>query len=245
MVRLAKCTSPMATPALQLRTMFILDDRGRITSTREPGGGRGPLFCVIRGVDTCAWAARADLPENVTDELESIARLEPPTTNFRDPPIGAADYLSILADRVEPECDASAKRSRSDGPAFAFPAGLVQPADVVVIEHEALLAHHFAGWVPGEIAAGRSPVLAIVEGGLPVSVCFCARKSSVAAEAGVDTAHAWRGRGFGSRVVTAWALAVQASGRIPLYSTAWTNSASCAVAHKLGLTTYASDWSLY
>jgi hypothetical protein len=168
----------MTTPSLQLRTMFVLDDDGRILSTREPGGSRGPLFCLVRGRDACA---------------KSIAR----------------------------------------------------PSGVSVIEDEALLAHGFGGFLPGEIAAGRSPVMAILEGGRPVSVCYCARASSVAAEAGVDTAEAWRGRGFGPRVVAAWALAVQASGRIPLYSTAWTNGASLAVARKLGLSTYASDWSLY
>lgn len=235
----------MTTPALQLQTLFALDDAGQITSTREPGGSRGPLFCLIRGVDTCAWAFRADLPKKVADELELLARFERPTSNFQDPPMRAADYLSILADRIARECDVVEKRLRSDGPALAFPPALVQPTDVVVIDDEEVLAHNFSGWEPGEIAAGRSPVLAVVEGGFPVSIAFCARTSSVAAEAGVDTSHAWRGRGFGPRVVAAWAIAVQASGRIPLYSTAWTNSASLSIARKLGLTTYASDWSLY
>ncbi len=114
----------------------------------------------------------------------------------------------------------------------------------MVVEDERLLERHFRGWVPGEIAAGRSPVLAIVEAGYPVSVCFCARRSEVAAEAGLETAEAFRGRGFGSRVTAAWALAVRATGRVPLYSTSWTNEASLAVARKLGLAAYASTWSL-
>jgi predicted GNAT family acetyltransferase len=95
--------------------------------------------------------------------------------------------------------------------------------------------------VAGEIEAGRSPVLAVVEAGHAVSVCFCARRSDVAAEAGLQTAEAFRGRGFGTRVTAAWALAIRASGRIPLYSTSWTNGASLAVARKLGLVAYASD----
>jgi len=53
--------------------------------------------------------------------------------------------------------------------------------------------------------------------------CFCARRSDAAAEAGLETAEAFRGRGFGPRVTAAWAWAIRATGRIPLYSTAWTN----------------------
>ncbi len=235
----------MSTPALQLQTLFALDDEQRITSTREPGGTRGPLFCLVRGVDTCAWAVRADLPKQIAEELQDLARLEPPASNFQDAPMRAADFLAVLAGRTGPECDIATKCSRSDGPAFVFPLSLVQPPGVVAIQDEALLAHNFGGWVPGEIAAGRSPVLAIIESGRPVSICFSARKSAIAAEAGVETADASRGRGFGPRVVAAWALAMQASGRVPLYSTSWTNSASLAIARKLGLMTYASDWSLY
>lgn len=120
----------------------------------------------------------------------------------------------------------------------------MRPTDIVVVEDERLLERNFSGWVPGEIAAGCAPVLAIIEDGYPVSVCFCARRSDSAAEAGVDTAQAFRGRGFAPRVTAAWALAIRATGRVPLYSTAWTNGASLAVARKLGLTAYASTWSL-
>src|SRR6188768_1688642 len=235
----------MTTPALQLQTMFTLDDGQRIISTREPGASRGPLFCMIRGVDACAWAIRADVDRQVAEELESLARLEPPTSNFRAAPRYAPDFLLLLRDRTAPSCDIVGKRTHSDGPAFVFPDSLAQSADLVVVQDEALLAQHFSGWTLGEIAAGRSPVLAIVEDGRPVSIAFCARSSAVAAEAGVETAPAYRGRGFGLRVVTAWALAVRASGRIPLYSTSWANGSSLSIARKLGLTAYASDWSVY
>jgi predicted GNAT family acetyltransferase len=121
---------------------------------------------------------------------------------------------------------------------------LVQPDDVVFIEDERLLNHTFPGWVPGEIASGRGPVAAINSNGYPVSVCFCARSSEEAAEAGVATAEEFRGRGFAQRVTAAWALSIRADGRIPLYSTSWNNAASRRVARKLNLRTYASGWSL-
>ena len=81
-----------------------------------------------------------------------------------------------------------------------------------------------------------------MDSGYPVSVCFCAtRHSAPALEAGVETAAAFRGRGLAPRVTAAWARAIRASGKIPVYSTDWTNTSSLAVARKLGLIQYASD----
>ena len=129
------------------------------------------------------------------------------------------------------------------GPAFTFPEKIEQPRRTVLIDEIQLLDHHFSGWKAGEIPE-RMPIVAVVEEGYPVSVCFCARRSNVAAEAGLETAVAFRGRGLGSRVAAAWALAIRASGSVPLYSTSWSNHASRAVARKLGLVAYASNWNI-
>jgi len=231
----------MNTADLHLRTCLVLDEAGRIVSTREPQATRVPLFALVRSATACAWAVRADVPVDVAGELDRLARDEPPVSDLRDAPAFADRYVALLKDRIAPP---ATKTQQSDGPAFAFPELLSQPARIVVVSDERLLDRHFRGWVPGEIAAGRSPVMTIVEGGFPVSICFCARLSEVAAEAGLDTAEAYRGRGYGSRVTAAWALAIRASGRIPLYSTSWTNHASLAVARKLGLAAYACSWGL-
>src|SRR5207247_7480481 len=115
---------------------------------------------------------------------------------------------------------------------------------VVAITEFSQLERHFRGWTPDELP-GRAPILGIVEDGHAVSICFCARRSSVAAEAGLDTAANFRGRGFGAQVAAAWARAIRDSGRLPLYSTSWSNAASLAVARKLKLRACASDWNLY
>jgi predicted GNAT family acetyltransferase len=75
-------------------------------------------------------------------------------------------------------------------------------------------------------------------------VAFSARWGSQAAEAGVDTAESFRGQGYAPRVVAAWAEAVLALGRLPLYSTSWDNDASRAVTRKLDLRLYAAEWAL-
>ena len=234
----------MSTPELHLKTAFILNDQGRITSTREPGANRGPLFSLVRSASSCAWAVRVDLPNDLANELDRLAQEEPPAVDLRDPPVHADRYMSLVAGQIGSGHETVVKMRQFSGPTFTFPDALAQPTDVVVVEEERLLERHFRGWVAGEIAAGRAPVLALVEAGYPVSVCFCARRSDTAAEAGLETAEAFRGRGFGPRVTAAWALAIRATGRVPLYSTAWTNDASLSVALKLGLVAYASTWGL-
>ena len=232
----------MSTPDLHLNTCFVLNDSGRIVSTREPQATRGPLFVLVRGLSSCVWGVRADVPDSVAVELDRVARDESPATDFRYAPVHAERYISLLRDRIQ-QLD-EAKIKESDGPAFEFPDSLVAPGDVIAIDDERLLEPNFRGWVPGEIQAGCSPLLAIVQDSRPVSICFCARRSEVAAEAGVETVETYRGRGHATRVTSAWALAVRTTGRIPLYSTSWTNHASLAVARKLNLRTYASSWSL-
>lgn len=224
---------PLTLLDLELNTAFILDDHGRIVSTREPQASRGPLFMLIRTATRCAWAVRAGLPLDVTAEIDRLAREEPPAPDLDAAPTHADRYQALLDDRIG-----------LGGYTFAFPEVLPRVTDVVLIEDERLLQHHFRGWEIGEIAAGRAPVFAVVENGYPVSLCFCARQSEAAAAAGLATAERFRGRGFAQRVTAAWASAIRASGRVALYSTASTNHASRSVTRKLNLTPYASTWSI-
>jgi RimJ/RimL family protein N-acetyltransferase len=221
-----------AYPQLQLETLFILDERGRIRSTREPRPAAGPAFMLIRGRTEVAWAVHADLPEGVAAEVIGLARREPPLSAWDQPPVHAERYQALVGERVD------------GGPAYRFPASLVGSGQLTSIHDEAMLQKHFTGWAVGEIEAGAGPMMGIVVDGYPVSVCFCARRSDVAAEAGVETAPAFRGRGFAPRAVSAWAAAVRISGRVPLYSTSWTNSSSQRVAVKLGLERYATTFSI-
>lgn len=222
-----------ATPELQLRTLFVLDERGRIVSTREPNPARspGPLFMLVRSASSCVWAVRADVAPEAAGELDRLARDEPPIKDLHDEPRHAERYISLCRGQI------------FSGPAFAFPAKAARPDDVEIVTQLSKLKHNFRGWVATEIPE-RSPIFAVIDGGCPVSICFCARNTETAAEAGVETSQTFRGRGFAPRVTAAWAFAIRTSQRIPLYSTSWNNTASLAVARKLGLVPYASDWSI-
>jgi hypothetical protein len=215
--------------------MFVLDGRGRIAPSPEPNVPPGPLFALIRGASSCAWAMRADVPDKVAAEVARLAREEHPIEDLQDPhaaPSHADTYLALLGGQI------------NSGPAFTFPDRIPHSTDVTLIDKLELLERNFRGWKADEIP-WCSPIVSVMDGGYPVSVCFCAtRNSKPAVEAGLETAPAFRGRGFAPRVTAAWAAAIRASGRIPLYSTSWTNSASRAVARKLGLIEYAVDWTI-
>jgi GNAT superfamily N-acetyltransferase len=234
----------VASPALQLRTLYLLDDRGRIRGTREPGAGPGPHFALIRGQSDCVWATRVDVPEHDHTEFVALVSTEPPLTDFHQPPVHAERYRELV--RGAASVVSAPSLTEFHGAAFAFPSDLALPCDedTSLVDDEARLHHHFTGWQPGEIALGRAPVVALMRAGHPVSIAFCARRSTVAAEAGVETAPAFRGQGFATRVVAEWARRVRAEGLLPLYSAAWNNAASLAVARKLGLVMYANDWNV-
>jgi len=221
----------MVTLTSILRTRYALDEHGRMRSTREPEPAPAPLFTLLRSASSCAWAVRADVPREPAAELDRLAGEEPPIQDPLAGPLHADRYLSLVGGGI------------GSGPTFTFPARIEAAADVTCVDSLQMLERHFRGWTAAEIP-GRSPILAVMDGGYPISVCFCARLSETAAEAAVETAAAFRGRGFAARVTAAWAVAIRASGRTPLYSTSWTNAPSRGVARKLGLVHYCSDWGL-
>jgi len=226
----------VATPELHLATAFVFDGERRITTTREPNPSLAVRFVLARGASSVAWAVRTDVKPEIANELDELAASEPVHAGeWQTAPVHAARYEELLAmDFAEVD----------SGPLFEFPAEIAAPDHIVEVRSERELATSFHGWVHGEISEGRAPVMAIVDDGAPVSICFCARRSSTAAEAGVDTGERYRGKGYAARVTAAWALALRARRMTPLYSTSWTNEASLAVARKLGLVTYGTTWTM-
>lgn len=220
----------MTTPELHLETLFRIDRRGRITGTREPDSRRGPVFKLVRGRAHCAWAVRADTPDRVADALHDLAAEEQPVEEGRLPPLHADRYRAMAGDAAD------------SGPAFAFPDAIPEVDGIVFLESVERLLRYFPKWNRAEMA-GRAPIAAVERDGHAVSVCCCARRSDHAAEAGLETAPGFRRAGLGAQVTAAWATAVRASGRVPLYSTSWTNTASLGVAARLKLVAYANAWS--
>src|SRR5207244_3417630 len=152
----------------------------------------GPAFSLIRTATDCSWAIRADVPNNVAEQLALLAQEERPTSDLRVAPMNADRYLSLLPDVV------------TSGPAFAFPEFIPPFSDVAAVEDVRLLQSSLRGWLDDELS-GRTPVMAVIRNGRAICVCFCARRSHAAAQAGVETATAFRGQGLALHVTAAWA----------------------------------------
>jgi RimJ/RimL family protein N-acetyltransferase len=168
-------------------------------------------------------------------ELKGILAEDPASSDFEQPLVTRQRLMSVLTKDAPIECT-------WEGPAWRFPDSMSRQADIVAITQA--IAH----LVPTDFAMladeiqERQPFFGIVRDNRAVSICYSARNSDLAAEAGVDTLEAYRGRGFAVAVTASWADAVRRDGREPLYSTSWENAASRRVADKLGLILYGADF---
>ncbi|MEA2525840.1 MAG: hypothetical protein QOG89_3806 [Thermomicrobiales bacterium] len=229
--------SDLALMELQIAALFCHDAAGRILTTNEPDPIRAPRLFVGRTSAGNLWRFREDLPSDLVRELEALLAREPVATDLRQPLVSFAalhEALSAHAPVV----------STWQGPAWRFPDAIARPPDVIAIRppERELVREHYP-FLASQLEH-LQPCLAVVRDGTAVSVCFSSRNTVAAAEAGVDTVEAFRGRGYATAVTAAWALAVRESGRIPLYSTDWDNLASQRVARRLGLVLYGADCSI-
>ncbi|WP_394828147.1 hypothetical protein [Pendulispora albinea] len=225
---------------LHVEALFTHDSKERLLSTNEIGPVAAPRFYLARTTTGHLWRVRHDVPDTIARSLVELAASEPASSDLSAAPRHLDAYRELL-ESLHPVDEVSA------GPAFFFPDEVERPENVVTIDPtNAHLLHPF-GFSPYELAVGLEsgrPFTAIVEDGVARSMCHCARFTDRAAEAGVRTLADFQGRGYAPAVVAAWALAVRAVGRIPLYSTSWSNLRSRAVARRLGLVTYGAEWSL-
>ena len=201
------------------------------------GGGDPPRFFLGRTAVGNRWRFRHDLPDQLVGQLEALCEEEPVAGDLREPPRQAARFSAVLA-RCAPI------EETSTGPAYRFPATLPPPNGATVrltaANSDLLRGGDLEPWL--EDIGQSEPLVALVQEGRAVSICGSVRITPEAHEAGVETSVGARGRGFAVAVVAAWASAVRELGAEPLYSTSWENTASQAVARKLGLIPYASDY---
>lgn len=218
----------------QIVTLFRVDAAGRLLAVNEPDAPLAPRLFVGRTSDGDCYRFRHDLPDEVVTEIEIILADEPVLADIRDPPVTLTRLLARL------EAHIPVVRVWQ-GPAWYVPHALTWTSDIetVAVTAASIGEAHFP-WLRQELI-DIQPCHAVIVDGQAVAVCWSARTSMVAAEAGVETAEGFRGRGYAAVAVAAWARAVQESGRRPLYSTSWDNIASQGVARTLGLELYGAD----
>lgn len=227
--------------ALHLETLYRYDAAGGIL--RIDAQHAAPRVHLFRTATGNHSRFGADCSADIRVMLEAAFAREPPVAACaaleRLPP--ALDVLrALLAQQARPVNDYR-------GPAFRFPdaiprqPGAAAAAVAVVADASRLDATGRLAWIRDVTDDERPLVVARDEGGTVVAMCHSARSSARAAEAGVETAEQSRRRGYGAAVVAAWAEAVRAGGRVPLYSTSWENAGSRALARRLGLVCYGED----
>jgi len=207
---------------IQLRTLFRMNSAAELVATNEPRENQPPRIFIGRGGGETIIHARAGLNPRVLWDC-----------------MACADDAAIRA-AVAAHAPVT---NEYRGPAFLLPPQppthdeTLVPVTSRTRLHSSLVAR---GWKTDE----PEPYLGVVLDDCVVSVCYSARSSSEAAEAGVETAPEYRGRGLAVRAVGAWAAAVQATGRLALYSTEWANEGSRRVAAGLAAWEYGEDWHL-
>lgn len=228
--------SPRRLAVLHLDALYERDEVGCIAASRDPDV-TPPMFHLVRTSDGNQWLLAANLEPANRERLISILSIQPifDCADVQAHPLDLDAVRAALSAQPRPVRDYR-------GPAFLFPDRLLSPDRGELLQDlaQAPRGGPFA-WLRGARQASHPIAVVRADNGEVASICYSARSTQVAAEAGVETYDQYRGRGYGSMAVVAWAAAVRQGGRVPLYSTDWENVASRALAAHLGLICYAED----
>lgn len=222
---------------LHVRALYEHDANGRIVASNEPDPAPAPRLYLGRTSSRNHWRFHAELSDQLVRRLDLLLQREPVVADLTRPPVALPAVQAALAAHG-PSDDIWS------GPAWSFPDEIAQPASVIDVttDHLDLLRKNF-GYTADHFGVVQ-PCTAVVVDGDAVALCSSVRLTDQAAEAGVSTTEPFRGHGYAADVTAAWAIAIRRTGRIPLYSTSWHNTASRRVAEKLGLIMYGSDFSI-
>ena len=215
---------------LHVDALFTRDARGDLLRVNEPNGVAAPRFFLGETVEGLILRFRGDVGDETRRELADAASLEV----LNDLPATPETYQEILSSTAPVEKTWS-------GPVFSFPDALPSGDETILItdDNAYYLERHLSAW-RGDVHS-CAPLMALVVDDAAVAICGSVRITDRACEACVETTATARGHSYAGQVVSAWARAIRAAGKTPLYSTSWHNSASRAVARKLGLIQFGTD----
>ncbi len=227
--------------SIHVRVVFTHDTESRLLFVNEPDSPVIPASRLFLGRTRAGnvWRFRADLPEKLCEELDALCADElPVNVEFNEPPRHLESYVRLL------EKHAPVERF-GNGLAYHFPQDALPPSKplLAVTEKNAETLQGGFEKLVEELPTWQ-PFVALVEGNRAVSICRSVRITSEAHEAGVETLPDFRGKGYAKDVTAEWARLVRTVGAIPLYSTSWENTASQAVARKLHLKFYGTNFTV-
>jgi hypothetical protein len=223
--------------AIQVEALYRCDADGRLRCVNEPGDPPAERFFMGRTAQGNLWRFRHDVPTPIVEQLEALCRSEPISAELARVPLHYDAIRAVLQAQAPIE-------QEYRGPAYRVPDSVQAPAGVELISaaNRHLLQPWFMDYLP--LDDPEQVIVTALDHDVAVAICFCSRLTGRAAEAGVETATAFRGRGHATAAVAGWAAEVRRRGRIALYSTSWDNLASQGVARKLAMRLYGEDWSI-
>ena len=242
---------------LEIETLWKRNGAGRLLRASLFNDGPAPDLVIAASDGAITVAFGPDIPEALAEEITvrgALATRRGLNLAFPRPPRDGTwpalidDLLQRLSADLGPVEVASGPSYVCEGvPAGPLAAGLVRSEDVAA-DFRRLAPPEDANWEPWEwelLLNGKlGSWAAMIAAEEVVSLCFCARLTGTAAEAGLRTEADFRRQGYGVAVTAAWASQVLATGRIAFYSTSADNLASQRVAARLGLRPIGWMWQL-
>ncbi|WP_419881606.1 GNAT family N-acetyltransferase [Peribacillus sp. B-H-3] len=209
---------------IQADVLFKKDNSGRMTELNEPIFSPAPLFFLGRTREGSILRFSVSFPKIILNEVIKMVN-----QNSENPDIGK------IVSCINKVNDIS---NIWMGPAYIFPEDFnrISSATKITNENKGALLSHFPNLLIQ--FEWRQPIFATIENGKAVSVCCSARMNEKAAEASVETLEEYRGKGYAMECTIAWAKEIHKKGCHALYSTAWDNFRSQAIAKKLNLYQY-------
>jgi hypothetical protein len=228
--------------AIQVATLLVLTESGRIQHENDPDRSAGPRLYLAGCESGNVIRIRHDVGAETARAVESLSAAEPPLGDPDSTSFHLDDYADLLAREAPVE-------HRSVGLIYCFPNNLKYEHNVTLVgsntpEGDRLLAglagdrampHSLMAlgftaatdlWAPWCVAVHREEI---------ASIAMTARIGPRGAEAGVITVPELRGRGFAKAATSGWASLPSLKGRALFYSTDRTNVPSRRVADRLGL----------
>lgn len=232
---------------IELDTLWLRDDRGRLLTDREPNGRVAPFLVIASSHDGRIVEIGSRVPDALAAELRAAGLSDPPS-DPSVPPAGMPRCAQLLEAAVGPV-------ETSSGPCYVIPsaptftsAAAIRRSNDAVIEGLRHMNPPRANWSGEEwnslVDGALGPwVMATVDAQV-IAICHSARLTQRGAEAGVWTDPDHRGQGHAAAVTAAWASLLAGSGRCLFYSTSSTNTSSQRVAARLNLRPIGWTWQL-
>ena len=233
---------------IETEVLWTIDDRGRLLASRGRSGARAPHLSIGTSHGARTIATGSVLPDALADELRAAVVAEPLPINPAQEPAAFGACERLLH-------DALGQVERSAGRAWVIQSLPKVSSDAYIVKSTDAGMPAFARSVPDgftweqdewqDLMNGKLGAWAMCTvGGVPVSLCHCARIAPVGIEAGTWTHPDHRGRGYAAAATAAWAALVLPGGRQIFYSTNAGNRSSERVTERLNLRPIGWRWML-